>query len=89
MPSVQMKYPGQGVQNQVKLSLLMGHGVKENATMKVNDSRKPTHLLKTGVFMVFQGEQLGSSKLNASQSTVLSPLCTNDKYMLVKGPNIP
>lgn len=55
MPSVQMKYPGQGVQNQVKLSLLLGHGVKEESNLKINGSGKLVHLLKTGVCMVFQG----------------------------------
>ena len=54
MPSVQMKYPSKSVQSQVKLSLLIGHGVKCGDASK--DPEKPCHVLKTGLHMVFQGQ---------------------------------
>jgi len=52
MPSVQMKYPSKSVESQVKLSLLIGHGVKREA---LKDPEKSCHVLKTGLHMVFQG----------------------------------
>lgn len=57
LATVQMKYPSRAVYSQTKLVALLGHGYKKddkNVVLQHNS------ILKTGMFMIFQGKKNSS-----------------------------
>ncbi|XP_066923807.1 lysosomal-trafficking regulator-like [Clytia hemisphaerica] len=69
--SVQMKYPSKFVQSQTKLSLLVGHGIKDDENVSSNPSLKDksNNTLKTGFIMVFQGKDSFMNKTGHHAAT--------------------
>lgn len=86
LATVQMKYPSRAVYSQTKLVALLGHGYKKddkNVVLQHNS------ILKTGMFMIFQGQHSSMDHKKKSVAKTHSPVIDKIKaiYLYSLGPN--